>query len=184
MTEPRIAPAEPPYPESVQTALDRLTRPGIPPLTLFTTLARDERLFTRFMRGSLLDEGNLTVRQRELVIDRTTARCGNEYEWGVHVKLFAKSAGFSEEQISATVWMPADAACWTDEDRAILRACDQLQDTAHIDDATWSELSAYLSAEAILEVLMLAGFYRTVSYVANGVRLEPEAFATRFPHER
>jgi hypothetical protein len=31
---------------------------------------------------------------------------------------------------------------------------------------------------------MLAGFYRTVSYIVNGVRLEPESFAARFPKER
>jgi alkylhydroperoxidase family enzyme len=184
MSEPRIAPAQPPYPASVQSALDRLTRPGSAPLTLFTTLARDERLFGKFMSSNLLDAGHLTIRQRELVIDRTTARAGNEYEWGVHVKLFAKSAGFDDEQIAATVWMPADAACWSDEDRAILRACDDLHDTCHVDDRTWAELTEYFSAEAILEILMLAGFYRTVSYIVNGVRLEPESFAARFPKER
>lgn len=29
--------------------------------------------------------------------------------------------------------------------------------------------------------MMLAGFYRTVSLLANGLRLEPEAFAASFP---
>ena len=44
----RIAPQEPPYPEPVRAVIDRLTPPGVPALTLFRVLARDERLFTRF----------------------------------------------------------------------------------------------------------------------------------------
>jgi hypothetical protein len=49
--------------------------PGREPLVLFTTLARDERLFERFFAGGLLDQGQVTLRQREIVIDRTTALC-------------------------------------------------------------------------------------------------------------
>ena len=50
---------------------------GIPPLALFTSLARDKRLFERFMVGGLLDAGNLTLRKREIVIDRITALSGS-----------------------------------------------------------------------------------------------------------
>jgi len=33
----------------------------------------------------------------------------------------------------------------------------------------------------MLELLLLAGFYRTVSYLTNALRLPPEAYAARFP---
>src|SRR6185312_9245200 len=69
----RIAPAEPPFPAGIQSLLDGLMR-GKPPLVLFTTLARDPRLFQKFFAGGLLDRGNLTLRQRELIIARTL-RC-------------------------------------------------------------------------------------------------------------
>ena len=72
--------------------------PGLPPLVLFRTLARDKRLIERFMGGGLLDKGHLTLRQREIVIDRVTARCGSEYEWGVHAAFFAKRAGLDAAQ--------------------------------------------------------------------------------------
>jgi hypothetical protein len=52
--------------------------PGVPPLVLFTTLARDARLFERFRGGGLLDKGHLTLRQREIVIDRVTAQCRSD----------------------------------------------------------------------------------------------------------
>jgi hypothetical protein len=81
----RMAPAQPPFAPDIQAAFDKIMPPGVAPLVLFTTMARDSRLYVRFRNGGLLDKGHLTPRQRELVIDRSTARCGSEYEWGVHV---------------------------------------------------------------------------------------------------
>ena len=72
----RISPASPPYPPEIQARFDALMPPGVDPLMLFRTLARDQRLFSRFKGGGLLDKGHLTLRQREIVIHRVTARCG------------------------------------------------------------------------------------------------------------
>lgn len=99
----RIAPETPPFSEEIQTALSRIMPPGVPPLVLFTTLARNPRVFQRLMAGGLLDKGSISLREREIVIDRTTARCGSEYEWGVHVALFAEVAGLSPTEIAAIV---------------------------------------------------------------------------------
>ncbi len=146
----RIAPQMPPYPTEVQAWLDRIMPPGRPPLALFTTLARDPRLFGKFFAGGLLDRGNLTLRQRELVIART-----------------ARGA--------------PDDACWSEEDRALLRLCDALHRTCTIDDALWQTLRTTFSEEAMLELLLLAGFYRTVSYLTNALQLPLEAGSARFP---
>src|SRR5262245_48606548 len=178
---PRIAPAEPPYPAEVQARLDALMPPGIPPLVLFRVLARDPRLFERFMAGGLLDQGHLTLRQRELIIHRVTARCGAEYEWGVHARLFGRRAALDAAQLRSTVHGGPGDACWSDEDRLLLRFCDALHADCTLGDALWAELRAAFSEEAILELLLLAGFYRTVSYLANALHLPPERFATRFP---
>jgi hypothetical protein len=75
----RLAPLAPPYAPDLQAFLDRIMPPGVPPLVLFTTLARDARLFERFRGGGLLDKGHLTLRQREIVIGRVTAQCRSEY---------------------------------------------------------------------------------------------------------
>lgn len=179
--QPRIAPARPPYASEVQARLDGLMPPGVEPLLLFRVLARDQRLFQRFMGGGLLDKGHLTLRQREIVIDRVTARCGAEYEWGVHMAFFAKRAAIDEAQRRSLVYGSADDACWGAEDRLLLRLCDALHETCTVDDALWGELRACFSEEAMLELLLLAGFYRTVSFVANALRLPLETYAARFP---
>lgn len=179
--EPRIAPAEPPYPPAIAARLDTIMPPGVPPLSLFRILARDERLFSRFMGGGLLDKGHLTLRQREIVIDRTTARNGAEYEWGVHASFFATRAGFDQAQLQATVHGSAESACWSEEDALLIAFADSLHDTSSVDDALWEKLQARFTPEAILELVLLAGFYRTVSYLVNSLSLPLEPYAQRFP---
>lgn len=177
----RIAPAQPPFPPRIQDRFDRIMPKGVPPLALFTTLARDERLFARFSGGSLLSPGHLTLRQREIVIGRTTALSGSEYEWGVHVAFFAEAAGFGEAQIKALVEGPANDPVWSGEEQALFAACDQLHRHCDLDDDVWTRLRAHFSEEAVLEILMLAGFYRMVSYLTNSLRLPLESYAARFP---
>ncbi len=175
----RIEPAAAPLPADVQDAMDAVMR-GNPPLVLFTTLARDPRLFHKFFAGGLLDRGNLTIRQREIVIDRVTASCGAEYEWGVHVSVYADKAGLDQAQVASLTAGGPDDECWTDGERLLIRLCDSLHGSCSVDDGLWRELAAHLSEEAIIELLMLAGFYRTVSYLVNGLRLPLEPGAARF----
>src|SRR4051812_43444583 len=99
----RIAPAQPPYPTTIQATLDQLKTPGEQPLSLFRTLARDERLFARFTGGGLLDPGHLSLAEREVVIHRICALNGAGYEWGVHAALFADTAGLDAERLAATL---------------------------------------------------------------------------------
>lgn len=178
---PRIAPAERPYAPDVEETLSKLMPPGVEPLLLFRVLAREPRLFRKFMGGGLLDKGTLSLREREIAIQRTCARCRGEYEWGVHAVMFGAKANLSADDQQATLAAGTEYAGWSARDRVILRMMDALHDTATIDDALWPELRAELSEEQVLELIMLAGFYRNVCYITNALRLTPEAFAARFP---
>lgn len=179
--EPRISPEPRPYADDMESTLARLMPPGVEPLLLFRVLAREPRLFHKFMSGGLLDRGTLSLREREIAIDRTTARTGAEYEWGVHVAVFGPRVGFGEAEQRATVEAGADAPCWTPSERLIVRLMDQLHERADVDDALFVELRATFTEPQILELLLLAGFYRTVSYLVNGLRLPLESFGARFP---
>ncbi len=180
--KPRIKPAEPPFPKEVQERLDALMPAGVPPLALFTMLARDKRLFSRFMASGLLDKGNVGLRHREIVIDRVTALCGSEYEWGVHVAFFGARVSLGEDQIYALVHGAAEDECWADEaEKTLIKICDGLQESCTLSDELWKTAREHFSEEAILEILMLAGFYRTVSYLTNTAALPLEPFAARFP---
>lgn len=177
----RIAPASSPYPTGVQARLDELMPPGVPPLALFRVLARDERLFARSIGAGLLDRGHVSLREREIVILRVCANHRSEYEWGVHVAGFSHKAGLSDAQVRATVTGSADDPAWTQRERSLLRLCDALSAGTTVDDELWTALSAEFTPEALLELLLLNGFYRTISVLTNTLQLPLESFAARFP---
>lgn len=157
---------------------------GAPPLLLFRALARNPRVLQRFMAGALLDRGSISLRSRELMILRTCARCGAEYEWGVHVAVFGAKAQWTPEQLRASVHGGAGDLCWDLEDRLVLRLADQLHDTNQVDDQLWEQLAAHFAPEQLVELIMLAGKYHAVSYLVNAIGIEHEAFAPKFPRER
>ena len=179
-TAPRIAPLEPPYPPDIQAQFDRIMR-GAPPLLLFRVVGRSTRAWDKFRAGGLLDPGPLSLREREIVIDRTCALTGCEYEWGVHIAIFARAASLTEEQIHATVKGAPDEACWSAAEQALIAAVDALHHRATLSDAEFAALSSHHDEAKIFEVILLCGFYRTVSYLANGLDLALEANAARFP---
>ena len=180
MTLPRIAPVDPPYPPDIQAEFDKIMR-GAPPLLLFRTVARNPRVLQRMMAGGLLDRGSIPLRSRELMILRTCARCGAEYEWGVHIATFGAKAQWTPAQVHSTVHGGAGDACWAPEDRLVLRLADQLHDSARADDALWQELSAHFAADQLIELIMLAGLYHAVSFMVNATGVAREAFAPGFP---
>jgi alkylhydroperoxidase family enzyme len=179
-TAPRIAPLEPPYAPEIAGQFDRIMRGG-PPLMLFRVMAGNARAWEKFRAGSLLDRGPLSLREREIVIDRTCARTGCEYEWGEHVATFAGPAHLTEKQVRATVLGAASAACWSAAEQALISAVDALHERATLSDAEFAALSAHYDDAKILEIILLCGFYRTVSYLANGLALPLEEKAARFP---
>jgi alkylhydroperoxidase family enzyme len=176
----RIAPLRPPYAPEVEEVFDRIMR-GAPPLMLFRVMASQPRAWDKFRAGGLLDPGPLSLREREIVIDRTCALNKCEYEWGVHVAIFAKPAQLTDEQIRATVHGTADAPCWSVAEQAMIAAVDALHHRSTLSDAEFAALAKHHDEAKILEIMLLCGFYRTVSYLANGLKLPLEENAARFP---
>ena len=179
---PRIAPVEPHYAPDMAAQSDRIRR-GAPPLVLFRVMAGKARAWDKFRAGSLLDRGPLSLRQREIVIDRTTALNGCEYECGVHVAIVAGPARLTQDEVRATVLDDAESSCWSPAEQAMIAAVDALHHRATLDDSEFAALSAHYDNAQIMEIMLLCGFYRTVSYLANGLRLPLEANATRFPRD-
>lgn len=176
----RITPIPSPFPPHAEKLFSRITPPGRQPLKLFRTMARSPRVLERMFAGALLDPGPLPLRDRELMILRTCARCGAEYEWGVHVAFFSGKAGLDPAQAAATC-EDGIAACWTDRDAMVLRLADELHAAAQPSEGLWQLLAKEFSEEQLLELLALAGYYHAISFIANATGVEPEEGVPRFP---
>lgn len=183
--QPRILPLQPPYSQEVETVLRKLMPPNSPvePLALFRTMAHNSAISSRLvpLGSGFLAHPSIDPRDRELVIHRVTARCGAEYEWGVHVAFFGGALGIPEKTLNATVTASADDPIWTPREALLIRLVDELHNTAAISDHLWAALAQQWNESQLIELLLLVGFYHAISYVCNAARVPLESYAARFP---
>ncbi|HEY3684548.1 MAG TPA: carboxymuconolactone decarboxylase family protein [Streptosporangiaceae bacterium] len=173
MGEVRISPVEE-WPEDARAALERLAGPDGAVPSVFTTLARHPHLFNRWLGlgNHVLNASTLPARTRELVILRTAARTGAAYEWAHHT-VIGRRAGLTDEEIARIA--SGEASGWAATDLSVLRAVDELHETSHVSDATWSELARTWEPEQLMDLVMTTGFYTMTAMALNafGVAVEP-----------
>lgn len=189
----RILPIDPPYHPSVEYRLKAMMggEGDVEPLKLFRTFVTNMPfseamgpLGAYFLRASDRGGPSYDVRTRELVINRVCVRCRCEYEWGVHVTIFKKAAKLSDDQIHAIVYLDHTAPCWSPKDADTIEMVDCLHDTGHLPEALFERLTTHFSEKALIELLMLNGWYHAISYFANGSEIGLEDWAMRFPKKR
>jgi alkylhydroperoxidase family enzyme len=177
----RLNPLAMPYPAEAAAVLEKMTFGMKTPLALFRTLGHNPRVLDRIRLGGLLDKGSISLRQRELMILRICALCGAEYEWGVHVQIFRPHTGMSEAQIADTARRSSDAALWSEDENLILALADALHSRAKVDETLYARLQGAFGKEQLLELVVLAGFYHTISFVIGAFAIDNEPDAPRFP---
>jgi alkylhydroperoxidase family enzyme len=183
---PRIAPLAPPYDPETEASLLKWMPPGSPiePLLLFRTIMLHGELAGR-MRGTgagiLGSRATVPAPLREVMIHRTCALTGAEYEWGVHAVAFGTPLGLSDEQLRSTVHGSSRDACWDRRESLVFALADQLHATNVIADQLWENLADEFDQQQIIELIVTAGWYHVIAYLCNGLRLEHEPWAARFP---
>lgn len=136
--------------------------------------------------GAYLLGPQMTVsgREREIVIGRVSARCGSEYEWGIHVAAFSSAAGLDPEAVKAIAASSGELLVGlTSRDALLVRFVDELHWTSTVSDTLCDELARAWTSEQLLELLLLAGWYRAISYLCNATKLPLESWAARWSQD-
>ncbi len=143
---------------------------------IFRTLANHEKLAKRWMvfANHCLLKNSLPERDREIAIMRTGWLCQSEYEWGQHV-LIAKGIGMTDEEL-AGIQEGESAACWSDHDKLIIRAANELRSTSFVSDEVWDGLSKSYSTEQMMDLVFTCGQYAMLAGALNsfGVQLDDD----------
>jgi len=165
----------------IQPAADALPE-GLPALNIFATMAKYPELLDRFNRfgGFLLFKGLLPAREREIVILRVGWRSGSVYEFGQHT-VIGGAAGLTEDEVRRLADEQLEG--WSDDDRNLVELADQLCSTNNVDDALWERLSRRWDEQQLMELLVVAGFYRLVSGFLNATGVEPEPGTPGWPEK-
>lgn len=182
----RIAPLQAPYPPGVEQMLAKWMPPAseAEPLALFRTLAVHGELMSRMRplgSGILGAAATVPPLLREIVIHRTCALTGAQYEWGVHALAFGAPLGLGEAQLASTVHGRWDDACWEPAQASVFRLADELHETSALSDELWRELAGRFEHAQIIELIVTAGWYHVIGYLCNGLRVQREAWAPGFP---
>jgi alkylhydroperoxidase family enzyme len=153
---------------------------GGPP-AVFTTLARHRGLFRRWLRfaAALMPGGQLPRADSELLILRVAHNCASEYEWSQHERI-AVTAGLSAAEVARVRAGPA-AEGWSDRQRFLLRAADELHAERTISDAVWAGLRPLLDDDELIELCMLVGHYEMLAMTLNSLRVAPDELPDRPP---
>lgn len=144
-------------------------------LNILRTLAHHPDLMGPFLgfASALAQEGALTRRDSEILALRASWNCQSEFEWGHHVE-YGQTAGLTMAEI-ARIPLGPNAPGWTQEDRMLLEAADQLHAGQQISDALWSRLSVRFTEKQLVEIPFVVGQYTMLSMFANAARVELEA---------
>lgn len=181
MTAPRIAPGTlreaGPFAWVFSQIAGRVT--GTNPPHLFLTMGRAHKLFRGWLRfaGRLMPGGRLPRRDTELVILRVAHLRDCQYEFAHHAEL-CKRAGLTASDVARIQYDAGGegpgAAGWSDRDRVLLRAVDQLHASRDLDDATWVQLRGHLDEARAVEFVLLVAHYEMLATFIGTLRVQTD----------
>lgn len=167
---------EPPYDEKVQAVMDKVQLGALAPQNFLRVLAHQPRLLGNVVAlgGSLMYRGGLTERQREVAIFRVAVRTRCDYEWAMHRALFEQRCGFTDAQLAALRTVPFPPEGFTEAERLLVAATDELHDQSTIAQPTWDAMARLWGPPVLLEIIVLIGHYHLVAFFMNATGTPPE----------
>jgi alkylhydroperoxidase family enzyme len=141
---------------------------------LGATLAWHPELLRRFgeLGRWMLEGEQLPLRARVITALRVGWRTRCLYEFAQNRRRAAR-AGLDPAAL-ARLASPDPGEAWSAAERALIDAIDELCASDGIGDATWARAAAHFAPAALLELAMLAGFYRMLAGVINAAGIQPE----------
>jgi len=100
---------------------------------------------------------------------------------GLHIAHWASRVPLSDAEIAALAHGTADDPVWPEPEALLLRVVDELYDAEGLSDQTWSEASARFEDAQLLDLVVLAGWYRAICLLNKTLQIPPEPGAARFP---
>lgn len=173
VNKPRIAPMREEQLNDDQKELMKRFGRG-PVLNIFGTMLNHPELMRRWLvfANHVLGKSTLPARERELVILRIGYLCRSGYEWGQHV-VIARQAGLTDDEIRRIKVGPS-ASGWSEVDKLLLQATDELRADAFVADATWQGLARHFTTQQLMDLVFAAGQYNLVSMALNSFGVQPE----------
>jgi 4-carboxymuconolactone decarboxylase len=134
------------------------------------TMLKHPRIFRCQMEmGTVIFQGEIPPRERELAVLRCAWLCRAPFEWGEHVDIGQRYGLYAEEVERVT--QGSSAPGWSEHDAAILRGVEELIGDQALSDATWETLAKSWNEAQMIEFPMMVGQYVATAFVQNSLRI-------------
>jgi 4-carboxymuconolactone decarboxylase len=145
-------------------------KPGTEIYSLFRLFFRHPLLFRRTMdmTAQLMDKGELSAREREMAIIRVTWLCGAPNPYGEHVEV-GRTIGLSEDELRRLT-IGSAARGWSDHERNLLKAVDELWERQAVSDEVWDALALVWTDKQQIEFPAVVSQYIASSIMHNTLR--------------
>lgn len=140
--------------------------------TIFFTMLRRANTWQKLSELSmaLTGQADIDVRSREIIILRIGWLLQAPYEFGEHVTKSREAKCLTDEEIKRVTKGSEDPG-WSEFEKALIKAVDELHSSAMISDAVWQVLEQHCTPEVLIEIPMLVGFFTMIGYFQNALRL-------------
>lgn len=143
---------------------------------LFSTFIKHPDMLRRWYPYGMhvMMKSTLPERDREIVIMRIASLNESDYEWGHH-RLIANRIGLSDEDL-ARVIKGAEADGWSEQDRLLIRAVDEMKAFAAMSNEVYDGLATFYNEKQMMDIVHTYGAYNLVSTCLNvfGIQLEED----------
>jgi alkylhydroperoxidase family enzyme len=175
----------------------------MPPLTPETSTKEAKKMFERWRRGPfknsdknpvlwtfahnpkladlfsalnihLLSTTSLPLRERQIAIMRTAWVCDARYMWSSHLRTSLQRG--LEPQLFGALQVGASDPYFTEFERTVIHATEDLVSHRLVSDANWKALAAHWSNTQLLDFMFTVGTYVCIAGVmrSTGVQREEE----------
>jgi len=138
---------------------------------LFSTLGQQRGLFRAWLNFSarMMPGGTISRYETELVILRVAHLRECQYETDHHIRI-GRRVGV-DRALLERIWQGPAAEAWSERERTLLNAVDQLVHTKDIDDAGWQALRGHYQEPQLIELCLLVGLYEMLATAIKALRI-------------
>jgi alkylhydroperoxidase family enzyme len=132
--------------------------------------------------NALMFHNKVAARARELIILRISWRTGSEYVFCQHVRISRELRIPDEEILGARD--PQRCNAYSETDRMLLQLADEWHEYAEVTPSTWAALEKAFAHDELVELLLIAGLWRTVAGFVKSAKIPLDAGVPSWPEAR
>jgi len=141
-------------------------------LNFFKVLVQHPTLLKNYepMAMQLGRQPSLPLRDKEILILRTSGLCKETYELAHHF-VIARQAGMTDEEIKAALEGSEGLSPF---EQALVKAAEELVSEHCISDATWAVLAERYTTKQLIELVFMVANYTLLAMVNNSLGIQTE----------